>query len=307
MSYILVLLGIILLYLGGEFLVRNSSRLARSLGISPLVIGLTVVAFGTSSPELAATLVSAWQGIPAVAMGNVIGSNIANIGLILGFTALIYPLSTRKSFFRRELPIMIGVELLLFLGLWSGAIERYEGVILLLLLGGFLIFLVKNDSEVLDEFAEADDVAIPLWRTLAGVVLGVFFLVLGARALVEGAVDIARSFGVAERVIGLSLVALGTSLPELASSMVAAFKRETDIILGNIVGSNIFNVLAILGTTSIFYPLEVSYASVSSDLWVMLGLSLLVAPLMLRGYRMGRRGGSFLLLAYVAYIAYLFA
>ncbi len=277
MSYFLIFLGIFLLYTGGELLVRNASHLARTFGLSSLVIGLTVVAFGTSSPELATTLLSTLEGSPEVAVGNVIGSNIANIELILGLTALIYPLQSARAFIRRELPFMIAVGALLIPVFWDGVATRYEGAALLALLVGYLVYQfwqsgrarragrgegaepvtsaggdASSSLEANTETEPADTelpATIPLWRAGLGVALGIGVLVAGAQALVSGAVTVAQGFGVPERVIGLTLVALGTSLPELASSLVAAVRREADIILGNVVGSNVFNSLAILGLT----------------------------------------------------------
>ena len=317
MSYLLIFFGVVLLYAGGELLVRNASHLARTFGLSSLVIGLTVVAFGTSSPELATTLLSTLEGSPEVAVGNIIGSNIANIGLILGLTALVYPLQSARDFIRRELPFMIGVGGLLFLVFWDGAATRYEGAGLLALLISYLGYQFqrgggasqdtdRNVPAASETAVETEAATVPLWRAGLGVALGIGILVAGAQALVSGAVTVAQSFGVPERVIGLTLVALGTSLPELASSLVAAIRREADIILGNVVGSNIFNSLAILGVTALVYPVRIEYADVRLDLWVMLGLSIFVLPLMLGRYRLGRRGGAVLLTLYTAYMTFLF-
>ena len=304
MSFLFIIIGIIGLYFGGDFLVRNSSTLAARLGVSPMVIGLTVVAFGTSTPELSATLISALNGAPELALGNVVGSNIANIGLILGLTALIYPLVTARQFLKREIPAALFVSLLLFPLLFNNIIGRLEGAGLLVLLGIYLWYLFQSDgaAEELEEL-EVEDSA-PVWRLLGGIVLGIGFLVGGAQAMVTGAVSLAQQWGVPESVIGLTLVAFGTSLPELASSIVAAFKRQTDIILGNIIGSNIFNVLAVLGATAAVQPIQASLQSVRIDLWIMLALTVALFVLMLRGTRLGRRGGALLLSSYVAYILY---
>ena len=321
MSYLLIFLGVVLLYAGGELLVRNASHLARTFGLSSLVIGLTVVAFGTSAPELATTLLSTLGGSPEVAVGNVVGSNIANIGLILGLTALVYPLQSARAFIRRELPFMIVVVGLLFPIFWDGAVTRYEGAGLFALLVGYLGYQFRRSEDANHDVnqnvdgdvpttsettVETEAATIPIWRAGLGVALGIGILVAGAQALVSGAVTVAQSFGVPERVIGLTLVALGTSLPELASSLVAAVRREADIILGNVVGSNIFNSLAILGVTALVYPVRIEYADVQLDLWVMLGLSVFVLPLMLGRYRLGRRGGAVLLTLYTAYMVFLF-
>ena len=323
MSYLLIFLGVVLLYAGGELLVRNASHLARTFGLSSLVIGLTVVAFGTSAPELATTLLSTLGGSPEVAVGNVVGSNIANVGLILGLTALVYPLQSARAFIRRELPFMIVVVGLLFPIFWNGAVTRYEGAGLFALLIVYLGYQFRRgapvnqdasvdqaENQVADgdapETAAKAATTIPIWRAGLGVALGIGMLVAGAQALVSGAVAVAQSFGVPERVIGLTLVALGTSLPELASSLVAAIRREADIILGNVVGSNIFNSLAILGLTALVYPVRIAYADVQLDLWVMLGLSVFVLPLMLGRYRLGRKGGAVLLTLYTGYMVFLF-
>ena len=311
LNVLFVVVGVALLYYGGELLVNNAVRLAGRLKISSLVVGLTVVAFGTSAPELAATLAATVQGLPELALGNVVGSNIANVGLILGLTALLYPLQSSPSFVRRELPVMVGVGALLVPVLWDGVVGRVEGALLLLLLGGYLFYLLKLEPDTVQvgtpEAAggEAAD-ETPLWRSLLLIAVGVGLLVGGARLLVLGAVAIARAFGVPEAVIGLTLVAFGTSLPELASSVVAALRKETDIILGNIVGSNIFNVLAVLGVTALVTPVREDFARVAPDLVVMLAFSVALLPLMFARNRLGRLGGGLLLLAYVGYVAYLF-
>ena len=304
-----MLLGVVFLDLGGEFLVRNAVRLSARIGVSSLVIGLTVVAFGTSAPELAATLVSAFQGVPDIAIGNVIGSNIANVGLILGLTATIYPLQATFQFIRREIPATVVVGALLIPVLAGGMLGRWEGALLLLLLGAYLWYLFQNDEkpmvDEIQEEVEGGDEA-PLWRLAVGVAIGIVLLVVGARALIEGAVTIATALGVPDRVIGLSLVAFGTSLPELASSVVAAVRKEADVILGNIVGSNIFNVLAVLGATAVIRPIPVDLGATWVDIAIMLSFSLALLPMMAYGYKLGRKRGGTLVLAYVAYIVVLF-
>jgi cation:H+ antiporter len=309
-SFVLILVGIALLYFGGELLVRHASNLAKLFRLSPVVIGLTVVAFGTSAPELAATLTATLRGTPEIAIGNVIGSNIANLGLILAIAALIFPITTRARFLKRELPFMILVAVLLFLVLMNSTVSRLEGMFLFGLLLIYLVFLLRQEDEspaVEAEFAEAvGEATVPLWHALFGVVIGLGLLVLGAQSLVEGAVTLARALGVSERVIGLTMVAIGTSLPELASSVVAALKREGGIILGNIVGSNVFNVLAILGIASLVHPIQVPFATVATDVWVVLIFSLLVLPFLWTGLRLGRREAAVLLAGYGAYVAFLF-
>ena len=252
-----ILLGIGLLYFGGEWLVANASRLAQRLGWSPLVVGLTVVAFGTSSPELAAALAAVFAGSPTIVIGNVIGSNSANIGLILGLSALLRPIETEARFLRRELPFMIGTGILVFPLFHDGRLSRLEGLGLLALLAIYLGVLFREGEqptspEIEAEFEEETaQPAQPMAPTVLGIAAGTAMLVFGARFLVDGAVAIALWAGLSERVIGLTLVAFGTSLPELAACLVASHRGHGEIGLGNLVGSNVFNVLAVLGVTSV--------------------------------------------------------
>ncbi|MFO8149550.1 MAG: calcium/sodium antiporter [Trueperaceae bacterium] len=308
MNVVLVVVGLLGLYLGGELLVRSASALARALGIAPMVIGLTVVAFGTSAPELAATLVAAFRGAPELAIANVIGSNVANIGLILGLTALAYPLATSASFLRREVPWMLAATVLVLPLLFDGRLLRLEGLLLWLALAAFLLaaFRTAGAPDVLVDEAGGAATRRQPWRDALGVAVGVAVLAFGAHALVTGATALALIWGVPERVIGLTLVALGTSLPELASSLVAALRRETDIILGNVIGSNLFNLLAVLGTAAVVHPIEVPAVGLRLDLLIMLGFSLAVVPLMLLGRRLGRRDGALLLVAYLTYVVWLY-
>jgi cation:H+ antiporter len=305
----LIAAGVVVLYFGGELLVRGSSALARAVGMSPLVVGLTVVAFGTSSPELAATIAANFKGAPAVALGNVIGSNIANLGLILGAAALVLPLVARARFLRRELPFMVVVSALVWPLAADGVVGRLDA---LLLLAGIAIYLAvllrKGESpEVVEEFrAELGDGRPRVGRSLGAVAAGIGLLVVGAHLLVEGAVAMARGMGVSEAVIGVSLVAVGTSLPELASSLVAAARRESDIALGNLIGSNVFNVLGILGIAALVQPLAVPFAELRADYWVMMGFSLLIVPFLWTGSRVGRIEGAILLTAYTGYIVWRF-
>jgi cation:H+ antiporter len=305
----LILIGAGLLYAGGEGLVRGASALARASGMSPMVVGLTVVAFGTSSPELAATLIANFKGAPAVAVGNVIGSNIANLGLILGAAGLIHTLVARSMFVRREIPVMIGTSAFMLPMALDGRYGRWDGVALLALLATYMwvLFRFRETPLVEAEFAgEYSDGHPPAWRSLLLVVVGIAALVGGAHLLVEGGVNLARHFGVPEKVIGITFVAIGTSLPELASAIVAAIRREGDIILGNLIGSNIFNVLAILGTTAAVRPVVVQASEIAPDYWVMMAFSVAVLPILgLRG-RIARGEGLLLLAGYVGYIAWLF-
>ncbi len=298
-----IVLGIALLYGGGELLVRFASSLALRFRLSPLVIGLTVVAFGTSAPELAASLTATLNGAEAIAVGNVVGSNIANVGLILGLAALLLPIAIQKSVFRREIPVMIGASLVPLLFFADGRLGRLEGAVLFALLLAYLVWLLRSPNE--DE--APDDLNLyPLWLTVAGIVGGLVLLVLGAQVLVDGATSLALAFGVPERIIGLTLVAVGTSLPELASSLVAVLRRETDMVLGNIIGSNIFNILCILGITSLITPLALPFAALRLDLLIMVAFAVLTVVFLFTQRRLERWEGGVLVLAYGGYVAWLF-
>lgn len=309
MSVLLLLLGVALLYAGGEFLVRGARALATRLGISPLVIGLTVMAFGTSAPELAATLAAALRGVPDLGVGNVLGSNVANIGLILGLAALVRPLPGSEGFVRRELPVVLLTMLALVPLAWNGMLGRLDGLLLLAALAVYLWVLFRADpGRVEEEAGEGDGVpaGASLWPALLAVAAGVGLLVLGAEVLVRGAVTIATALGVPERVIGLSMVAFGTSLPELASSLVAVTRREGAMILGNVAGSNVFNVLAVLGATATLSPLPMSLPDVGPDLVVALAFSAVLVAMMGLQEGLGRKRGAVLLAAYLSYVVYLF-
>ena len=311
LDIVLVAVGIVLLYGGGESLVTGSTALARRVGMSPLVVGLTVVAFGTSAPELAATRAAALQGTPEIAFGNVVGSNVFNVGLILGIAAVVFPLAARGRFLRREMPFMIFTGFLMLALVADGRVGRFEGLLLLALLALYLGVLLRKDEEserIAQEFAqEFGEVTGSLWGSTFRIALGIAILVLGAKVLVLGAVGLARELGVSERVIGLTIVACGTSLPELASSVVAAARREGDIVLGNIVGSNVFNVLAILGTTSVVAPIRVEVgAGVWVDLGVMLLFSVVLWPFLISRRRLDRWEGVVLLTGFAAYMVWLF-
>lgn len=309
---LLILAGTALLYFGGDRLIDHASHVARGLGMSPLVVGLTVVAFATSSPELAASLAAALTGTPEVAFGNVVGSNIANLGLILGITAIVRPLLGSARFLRRELPFLLAASVGAVAIVLDGRIGRIEAAILLVAITLYVWWLLREplaeakrvEQEFSDEYGEAPK---RLWVAVVGIVIAVGLLVVGARVLVHGAVGLARDAGISERVIGLTVVALGTSLPELAGSVAAVLKREADIALGNLVGSNVFNLLLILGTTALVRPLAVERAGALIDLGVMLGFTIVIWPFLWSHLRIGRIEGSVLLLGYAVYLATLFA
>ncbi len=328
LPFVFLAVGIALLYYGGELLVDGATRLAQLLGMKPLVIGLTVVAFGTSSPEIAATLVATLEGAPQLALGNVLGSNVANIGLILGISAVLAPLVAESRFVNREIPFLIVISFLIApMAYYGGGFSLIDSLLLLTLMTVYLVVLLRDgDSRVVEEQFEelvaaetADAEAFPVtasesakpsrWPSVLRVVAGIALLVLGAEALVRGAVDIARTFGVSDRVIGISLVALGTSLPELAGCLVATLRRQGDLILGNVIGSNIFNILLILGLTVLVRPIEVTWIELVPDLSVMILFAVVLVPLLLMGRRrvLHRWEGALLLLGYVGYMVWLFA
>jgi len=260
--------GIVMLYYGGNWLVEGASRLARSFGISALVVGLTVVAFGTSVPELLVSVSAALSGTSDVSIGNVIGSNIANIGLILGATGLVFPIVVRANLIRREIPILIAITLGAAFIFYDGTISRLDGASLLIGLIVFnaaMLYFSRRDRETQDFQVEEDEyeagaekpiTAEQRPRELVRLLLGLVVLAIGAQLTVDGAVSIARSFGISELVIGITLIAVGTSLPELATSIIAALNKQSDIAIGNVVGSNVYNLLSILGLTALIRPIS---------------------------------------------------
>jgi cation:H+ antiporter len=304
--------GFVLLYYGADWLVRGSVSLGLRLGMTPLVVGLTLVSYGTSMPELAVSVKAAWDGQGGIALGNVVGSNICNIGLILGLAALVTPLRVRLGLLRFDTPLLIGVSLLLPLLLWNEQIGRWEGLLLFLGIVSYTVFTLRrvqdeHDPEVLAEYKELAPGVTTAWGgDVARVLGGIVVLALGGRFLVDGSVALARQVGMSEAVIGLTLVALGTSLPELAATLVAAFRREADIAIGNVIGSNLFNLLNVLGVSALVRPVDQEGVS-RVDLGVMVGMTLLLAPLMRTGFVLQRWEGGLFLLAYAAYILYLWA
>lgn len=312
-NIIYLLLGFFLLVVGAEFLVRGAARVALAVGISPLVVGLTVVAFGTSAPELAVSMVSSFTGEGDLALGNVIGSNIFNILVILGISALIIPLVVHQQLVRFDVPFMIVISVLLLLLGMDGLVGRWDGLLLSSLLISYTVFLIiksrKEGKEVVDEYenefgSKKDQV---WWKNLMWIVIGMAGLVLGSKWLVDSAVEIATAYGVSELVIGLTIVATGTSLPEVATSVVAAVKGERDIAVGNAVGSNIFNILSVIGISSLISPggIAVSKAALTFDLPVMIGVAVACLPIFFTKYCITRLNGAFFILYYGAYLAYL--
>ncbi|NCN27460.1 calcium/sodium antiporter [bacterium] len=313
----MTLLGTIMLFFGGDWLVAGASWVARRYGVSKLVVGLTLVAFGTSAPELAVSVYSVLKGEPDIAVGNVVGSNIVNILLVLGASALVHPIQVGSSLLRSDLPFLMVVSLLSFFLAFDGSIGRFEGLFLFLLLVGYLFRLFYKASKLgevsevidLDEIDEAevgsDESAIKEISKLIG---GVVILIVGSKFFIDGATQMAHNFGVSDAVIGLSVVALGTSLPEVAASVVAAFRGQSAIALGNVIGSNIFNLLAVMGITSMISKVgvEVSSEILTQDFPLMILITALCFPLLITGNIVSRVEGGFLLLSYGVYLAYIF-
>jgi cation:H+ antiporter len=301
-----LLAGLALLIWGADFLVKGASRVAAGFGISPLVIGLTVVAFGTSSPEMAISVSSAWKGEADIAVGNVIGSNIFNVLFILGLSALITPLLVSKQLVKVDVPIMIGVSVLAFVLSMDGRIAFWEGAILFAGVIAYTIFAIRL-GRATGETGEAIDGADRTWLNIAMIVFGLILLVVGSQWLVSAAVEIATAMGVTELVIGLTIVAAGTSLPEVATSITAAIRGERDIAVGNVVGSNIFNILAVLGLTALVAPggLPVSEAAIRFDYPVMMAVAIACLPIFFVGYTIQRWEGALFFGYYVAYTAFL--
>ena len=306
---LLLIAGLILLVAGGEFLVRGASSIALRLKISPLVVGLTVVAFGTSAPELFIGIKSALLGSPDITMGNVIGSNICNLALVLGVIALISPVPVQNDSIKIDWPMTMGSSLLLYLLVREGYINAYEGVLFVCILIAYIVFVImKSRKETQNKQAAVVDSDVPdapsnsLIKDLAFIAMGTAGLSFGSDWFIQGARSLAIEIGVDERVIGVTIVALGTSLPELATAMVAAFKKETDIAVGNLMGSNIFNILSILGITSIIQQIEVNDVIINSDMIWMLLITFLILPMMLYKKIVGRIEGAILLAVYSYYI-----
>jgi cation:H+ antiporter len=311
MTVVLFVAGLGLLVVGAEWLVRGASRLAAALGISPLVIGLTVVAYGTSAPEMAVSVKSAWAGQPDLALGNVVGSNVFNVLLILGASATITPLLVSSQLIRLDVPIMIGLSVLTLLLAGDGSIGRLDGAILFAGAVAYTAFQIRQSrresAALQDEYAqEYGPKRSSTAANLAFIAAGLVLLVLGSRWLVNGAVAFAQALGVSELVIGLTIVAAGTSLPEVATSILAAFRGERDIAVGNVVGSNIFNILAVLGLAGLAAPsgLPAPAALLRFDLPVMIAVAIACLPVFASGATIARWEGALFLFYYAAYTAY---
>lgn len=315
-TVVFFILGLGLLVVGGEALVRGASRLATAIGISPLVVGLTIVAFSTSAPELAVTVSSALRGQPDIAVGNIVGSNIANVLLVLGLSAVAAPLVVSQQLIRVDVLLMIGASLLMFVLALDGLISWLEGGLLFALLLGYTALAIvasRNETravekEYAEEFGTTISRSAQQWPlNLLLVTGGVVMLVIGAQWLVDGAVAVGRLLGLSELIIGLTIVAIGTSLPELATSVVATLRGERDIAVGNAVGSSLFNILSVLGLTALIAPngIPVAPAALNFDLPVMIAAAVACLPVFFNNYRIERWEGALFLGYYVAYTAFL--
>lgn len=315
-AFFAIIFGLALLVWSADRFVQGSAATARHFGMPPLLIGMVVVGFGTSAPEMVVSAISALQGNPGIALGNAYGSNITNIALILGATALISPIAVHSQILRKELPILVGITALAAWQVFDGEITRIDALVLLGVFAGLMSWTISQGMQKrLDVLGremeqELDAHAMPLRRALTWLGVGLIFLIASSRILVWGAVEIAHGFGVSDLIIGLTVVAVGTSLPELASSVIAARKGEHDIALGNVLGSNLFNTLAVVGIAGTIHPMSIGPEVFSRDMLVMAALTI---SLFVIGYgfkgpgRINRHEGTLLLMSYIGYTVYLLA
>ena len=314
MDMLLVFAGLGILLVAGDFLVKGAVSLSLRLGIPALIVSFTIVGFGTSAPELLIAVQSALEGAPGIALGNVVGSNIANVLLVLGIPALLFTFDTGRCDTKRTYIQMIAASVVFIAICFLGPLYIWQGVVLLVLLAAMLGDAFRSarsarhcnatDSVTSEELAELEDADpnMPIWKVAAYMIAGIIGLPFGADILIEGALGIAHDKGISEEVVGLTLVAVGTSLPELATTVVAALRRQADVALGNVIGSNMFNLLAIMGIASFFGPLEVAPRFLTSDLWIMLASSLALALFVFSGLKLSRIWGFIYLSAYVGYV-----
>lgn len=313
MTILLIIVGLVLLAVGGDVLVRGAVGISTRLGVSPLLAGLTIVGFGTSTPELVTSLFAAFEGAPGIAVGNIVGSNIANILLILGVSALILPLAINPAAFQRDGLALAVATLVCLAVVLLGFLSRPVGFALLALLVGYIVWAYRSerrhpDAEAAMHEHVAADVTTPGMTLIAALALaaaGITGTIIGARLLVDGAIEIARDFGVTETVIGLTVVAVGTSLPELVACVIAALRRHADVALGNIIGSNIYNVFGILGVTAVVHPISIPQEIAAFDIWVLLGTTALLGLFLRSGWVLKRWEGAVFLVLYAGYIGYL--
>ncbi|HQR81749.1 MAG: calcium/sodium antiporter [Thiotrichales bacterium 32-46-8] len=316
LAVLAIVVGLGLLVWSADRFVEGAASTARYFGMPPLLVGMVIVGMGTSAPEMTVSVLAASQGSPGIALGNAYGSNITNIALILGLTALISPIMVHSQVVRKELPILMGVTLLAAWQLWDGEVSRADAIVLLLVFAALMAWTIwqgmrsKRDSLGQEIEAELSEHEMPIRHALMWTVIGLVVLIISSRLLVWGAVDIAQSLGVSDMIIGLTIVAVGTSLPELASSVIAARKGEHDIALGNIIGSNLFNTLAVVGLAGVIHPMAVDAEVFSRDILVMIGLTFLLFVMAYafnkqRSGRINRIEGGLLMLCYVSYTSYL--
>ena len=302
----LFFVGVILLFGGGNAMVHGSSRLARILGIPPIIVGLTIVALGTSMPEFLVSMIAALKNKPDLALGNIVGSNVSNLGLILGLSALARPIAVHLKLLKFEVPLLVGVSVYFWIICFNGTLSRFDGLTLTL---GFIVYLVivisgaRKGSDILEKKynplkSEKKQIGI----NILFIIVGIVGLTVGASWTVDSAIEISIRMGVSQLILGLTLVAIGTSLPELSTSIIAALKKEGDISIGNIIGSNIFNMMAIAGPTAAVHPMPVSRELIYNQLPIMIGLTIILWPLLRSGRKLGRVEGGFLLLSYIIII-----
>jgi len=308
MSILYIVLGLVLLVFGGNWLLKAAVGLSLKLNIPKIVIGMTVVSFATSAPELIVSIKSALDGATGLAVGNVIGSNIANLGLVLGITVILSTIDVEKSFYKTDWPVMMIASLLLYFFIVNDrVIEFYEGAIMFAMLIAFLVYLLRfQKTAVVDEMPE-DDEELPLHKIVLFLAIGGFGLWAGSELLIDGAKTMAKNFGVSDAVIGVTVVSVGTSIPELAASIIAVMKKEKAISLGNLIGSNVFNILAVLGITSMITPVEVkpdALSLINNDIYWMLAISFAVLPLVFfpKKLRLDWKDGIILLGAYITFV-----
>ena len=311
MDFLFIILGLVLLVLGGDWLLKSAVGMSLRLNISKIVIGMTVVSFATSAPELIVSVKSAMAGFPDIALGNVVGSNIANIGLILGVVMIISKMKVDLSFFKTDWPAMIIASFLLYgMLLYDNEINRSEGFILLALMIGFIFYLIKSQKNSEEEIEIPLDDTMKMYQIIWFLVIGAIALYCGSELLIKGAVNVAQTFGVSDRIIAVTVVAVGTSIPEFSASLIAAIKKESSISIGNILGSNIFNILSVLGLTAIIHPIKlVDNKLLTFDILWMIGFALVLLPLVLmpkRGF-LDRRAGIILLAGYILFVYLTFA
>lgn len=304
---LLILLSFGILFVGAELLVRGGASMALKLGLTPLVVGLTVVAYGTSTPELLVSLKAAFAGNSDIAIGNVVGSNIFNIAIILGLSALVFPVVVHRQILRWDAPLLLGVTLLVPLAFLDGVVSRLEGAIFVLAAMVYTVTAIRMAKKEVSAQEASEEVKAGkggIGMDVLKIAAGLGVLVLGSRLLVDNAVVVATSLGVSEAVIGLTIIAAGTSMPELATSVVAAFRKQSDIALGNVLGSNLFNLLFVLGGAALVFPVKTGGMK-PVDVWMMVGVTVLLLPMMVSGRRVNRWEGGALAASYVGYVAYM--